>query len=65
MDFNLKGQKLDNQVSKTAKYSIKISDSFRQKLKDIRKSVHKVCINVILIKYSSSFIYFIPLKCIK
>ena len=35
---NLKGQKLDNQVSKTAKYSIKISDSFKQKLKDIRKS---------------------------
>ena len=34
---NLKGQTLDNQVSKTAVYKVKISDSFKEKLRKIRK----------------------------
>ena len=34
---NLKGQTLDNQVSKTAAYDIKISNNFLDKLKKIRK----------------------------
>ena len=34
---NLKGQTLDNQVSKTAAYDIKISSNFLDKLKKIRK----------------------------
>ena len=34
---NLKGQTLDNQVSKTAPYNVKISDSFKAKLKELRK----------------------------
>ena len=34
---NLKGQTLDNQVSKTAPYNVKISDSFKEKLKKLRK----------------------------
>ena len=35
---NLKGQTLDNQVSKTAPYNVKISDSFKEKLKKLRKT---------------------------
>ena len=34
---NLKGQHLDNQVSKTAAYKVKISDSFKEQLRKIRK----------------------------
>ena len=34
---NLKGQTLDNQVSKTAAYKVKISDSFKDQLRKIRK----------------------------
>ena len=34
---NLKGQTLDNQVSKTAAYKVKISDSFKEQLRKIRK----------------------------
>ena len=34
---NLKGQTLDNQVSKTAPYDVKISSNFLDKLKKIRK----------------------------
>ena len=34
---NLKGQTLDNQVSKTAPYKVKISDSFKEQLRKIRK----------------------------
>ncbi len=34
---NLKGQTLDNQVSKTAQYDVKVSDAYKQKLKAIRK----------------------------
>ena len=34
---NLKGQTLDNQVSKTAPYKVKISDSFKKQLRKIRK----------------------------
>ena len=34
---NLKGQPLDNQVSKTAAYKVKISDSFKEQLRKIRK----------------------------
>ena len=34
---NLKGQTLDNQISKTAPYNVKISDSFKSKLKELRK----------------------------
>lgn len=34
---NLKGQTLDNQVSKTAAYDVKISNNFLHKLKKIRK----------------------------
>ena len=34
---NLKGQTLDNQVSKTAAYEVKISNNFLDKLKKIRK----------------------------
>ena len=34
---NLKGQTLDNQVSKTAAYDVKISNNFLDKLKKIRK----------------------------
>ena len=34
---NLKGQTLDNQVSKTAPYNVKISDSFKVKLNELRK----------------------------
>ena len=33
---NLKGQTLDNQVSKTAAYKVKISDSFKEQLRKIR-----------------------------
>ena len=33
----LKPQTLDNQVSKTAPYNVKISDSFKSKLKELRK----------------------------
>jgi len=35
---NLKGQTLDNQVSKTAAYKVKISDSFKEQLRKIRKA---------------------------
>ena len=35
---NLKGQTLDNQVSKTAPYNVKISVSFKEKLKKLRKT---------------------------
>ena len=35
---NLKGQPLDNQVSKTAAYKVKISDSFKEQLRKIRKA---------------------------
>ena len=34
---NLKGQTLNNQVSKTAAYKVKISDSFKEQLRKIRK----------------------------
>ena len=34
---NLKGQTLNNQVSKTAPYNSKITESFKQKLKQLRK----------------------------
>ena len=34
---NLKGQTLDNQVSKTADYDIKITNNFQNKLNEIRK----------------------------
>ena len=34
---NLKGQTLDNQVSKTVAYKVKISDSFKEQLRKIRK----------------------------
>ena len=34
---NLKGQTLDNQVSKTAAYKVKVSDSFKEQLRKIRK----------------------------
>jgi len=34
---NLKGQTLNNQVSKTAPYDVKISESFKEQLKKIRK----------------------------
>ena len=34
---NLKGQTLDNQVSKTADYNIKITNNFKKKLNEIRK----------------------------
>ena len=34
---NLKGQTLENQVSKTAAYKVKISDSFKEQLRKIRK----------------------------
>ena len=33
---NLKGQTLDNQVSKTAAYKVKISDNFKEQLRKIR-----------------------------
>ena len=34
---NLKGQTLDNQVSKTAPYDVKITKEFREKLKQLRE----------------------------
>ena len=34
---NLKGQTLDNQVSKTEKYNIKVPDLFKEKLRVLRK----------------------------
>ena len=34
---NLKGQPLDNQVSKTAAYKVKISESFKEQLREIRR----------------------------
>ena len=34
---NLKGQTLNNQVSKTAAYKVKVSDSFKEQLRKIRK----------------------------
>ena len=34
---NLKGQTLDNQVSKTAAYKVKISESFKEQLRKIRR----------------------------
>ena len=34
---NLKGQTLNNQVSKTAAYKVKISDSFKEQLRKIRR----------------------------
>ena len=34
---NLKGQSLENQVSKTAAYKVKISDNFKEQLRKIRK----------------------------
>ena len=34
---NLKGQPLDNQVSKTAAYKVKISESFKEQLRKIRR----------------------------
>ena len=34
---NLKGQTLDNQVSKTADYNVKITNNFKNKLNEIRK----------------------------
>ena len=34
---NLKGQTLNNQVSKTAPYNSKINESFKEKLKQLRK----------------------------
>ena len=36
---NLKGQTLDNQVSKTAAYKVKISDSFKEQLRKILRVI--------------------------
>ena len=43
---NLKGQTLDNQVSKTKKYNVNISSSFQQKIDEINSKSEKFYLNI-------------------